>query len=262
MSKCFCHLNGYEVKDANARKSIESLNQAIENLNNLITDLSNEDVLIREDFQRIVNIKEELEAQIVNLQTSDSNFNLEITRIDTAITNITNELSSLATKDNSIDEEINNLKEKDSLIDAEIEALKVPYQKSGITLSISEQNINTTQSVITNSTKFKAGNKIEKDSTEPNKIKIGAGVNFVEASGIFSFSGATKGQTLIVKIYKNNEEVAVNGISNIDSWTNTPLTLPSVIIPVQEGDLIYFKANVGADNGSIRGSSYITIKEL
>lgn len=35
--KCFCHLNGYAVKDATARKSIEELSKKVDDL---VNDLS------------------------------------------------------------------------------------------------------------------------------------------------------------------------------------------------------------------------------
>ena len=46
MSKCFCHLNGYEVKDAKARDDINLINEDIENnvktsISNLETDIEN-----------------------------------------------------------------------------------------------------------------------------------------------------------------------------------------------------------------------------
>jgi len=36
MDKCFCHLNGYEVKDAQARRDIENIYSSLENINNTI----------------------------------------------------------------------------------------------------------------------------------------------------------------------------------------------------------------------------------
>lgn len=57
MSKCFCHFNGYEVKDAQARRDIETLNNNLNTTNlSVSTNKSNID-LNKTDIEELKNRK-------------------------------------------------------------------------------------------------------------------------------------------------------------------------------------------------------------
>lgn len=98
MSKCFCHLNGYEVKDAKARKEIELLKslQFYKNKNILIVG----DSLSDENLEQskpcwVVNFREKIEAvggSVTNVSVSGSSISKART------TNITTLLQSVPMK--------------------------------------------------------------------------------------------------------------------------------------------------------------------
>lgn len=58
-NKCFCHFQGYEVKDAKARKSIEDINTELENVNTEIESLSTGNTSLSETINSLSQNKQD-----------------------------------------------------------------------------------------------------------------------------------------------------------------------------------------------------------
>lgn len=85
--KCFCHLNGFKVKDADARAEIENINNDIENINNDILSISERTEIANKNAVLGINNCEALkELSNIKFNEIDSRFD----NVDVAIESLEN----------------------------------------------------------------------------------------------------------------------------------------------------------------------------
>lgn len=82
MSNCFCHFNGYEVKDAKARTDIVNINKDIDGVNEDITDINNDISDINTNIEGINKSVNDLDVKtltnIKSVEENISNVNNEV----------------------------------------------------------------------------------------------------------------------------------------------------------------------------------------
>lgn len=117
MDKCVCHLNGYAIKDAQAR-------QKIAELEGKATELQEIDSTLRNDVD--------------SLLSSDTNVDARITEIETDVANNTSKLSTLETQVGTNAEGVGNNERRIETIEGQISEL-----------STADENINTAISELT-----------------------------------------------------------------------------------------------------------------
>lgn len=98
--KCFCHFNGYEVKDAKARKNITKLESDIievnENANILDTKIEQNKGSINLINEEIANIKNSVASNVYDIgviATNTANANANIINLESDITSLNNNLN-------------------------------------------------------------------------------------------------------------------------------------------------------------------------
>lgn len=98
--KCFCHFNGYEVKDAKARKNITKLESDIievnENANILDTKIEQNKGSINLANEEIANIKNSVASNAYDIgviATNTANANANIIKLESDITSLNNNLN-------------------------------------------------------------------------------------------------------------------------------------------------------------------------
>lgn len=89
MSKCFCHLNGYEVKDAKARADIEAFNNSIEAMNQTIeTNNENLNMTIEDVDARLTEHIVNSDVAIANLNNRADTIASSVSDIELAVENV------------------------------------------------------------------------------------------------------------------------------------------------------------------------------
>ena len=122
--KCFCHFNGYEVKDAKARKDIETLN-------NSVLDATND---TRNNASDISRLQSALNNEVFTLKGEDSklrqsiNTNAEnIALINENVSNNANAISDLSTSISDLNSIVDNAHQtamsKISKVESDVERL-------------------------------------------------------------------------------------------------------------------------------------------
>ena len=92
--KCFCHLNGYKVKDADARKNIDDLNTSLNTLESETnTKLS---TLESETNTKLSTLESETENSINDINTNINSINTTISTLSTETENVANQIKSVA----------------------------------------------------------------------------------------------------------------------------------------------------------------------
>jgi hypothetical protein len=86
--KCFCHLNGYKVKDADARKSIEDLTTSLSETNNNIENMRSEFNQNMSDFTSEVNQNMSDFTNVINNHVNTLSENVVKTSSDLVDTNV------------------------------------------------------------------------------------------------------------------------------------------------------------------------------
>ena len=78
--KCFCHLNGYAVKDATARKEIESTKTSVNNLSNQVNNNVIARIVELEKHKEIVKLYEpSVAGNVIELPTENGIYEVELT---------------------------------------------------------------------------------------------------------------------------------------------------------------------------------------
>ncbi len=105
-TKCFCHFNGFEVKDAKARKSITDIETELiavnENANNL-------DTKIEENKTSTIVINEELANVKENVSSNSYDIGVIATGLNTANSNITKNESDISNLNTNLETTNNNV---------------------------------------------------------------------------------------------------------------------------------------------------------
>lgn len=102
--KCFCHLNGYKVKDADARTSIEKLNKEV-SLSNSNIALNKENIATNNEAIKNINLN--LIELNKNIETNESN----ITVLQTSVTQVKTDNDINKEKIENITETLDNIGE-------------------------------------------------------------------------------------------------------------------------------------------------------
>lgn len=134
---------------------------------------------------------------------------------------------------------------------------------------------NATQTIKGNNTAVKynlntvlasSGNKLTFNSTN-HEVVVGSGVSYVEASCLAYVFTRGASSNNIIYIYKNGSQVARYNHNITGDYES--MTLPPIIIPVQEGDKIsmYIRSSAGTNtnvvwSGSNDGQDYLTVKVI
>lgn len=134
-----------------------------------------------------------------------------------------------------------------SLICAKITGSHQTYngsQNNVITFNTVESNINNGFTMTSN------GNfKTNKDMS----IKVSAYLNLASYSN---------NQIPIVRIFKNEDEIALFGITCPTSWANNPLYIANYFMDVQKGDVVTIRIHGNNSSVSVRTGSYCTLEEF
>lgn len=97
---------------------------------------------------------------------------------------------------------------------------------------------------------------------ENNFIKIGTGILKIRIDVYLSVGAYEAKQVPLLRLYKNDEQIAQTGISCIEAWSTENLILVGVIVDVVEGDLI--KAYITGNSNSVivRSISTMTVEQV
>lgn len=122
MDKCVCHLNGYAIKDAQAR-------QKIAELEGKATELQEIDSTLRNDVD--------------SLLSSDTNVDARITEIETDVANNTSKLSTLETQVGTNAEGVGNNERRIETIEGQISNLSTADENNSTAISELETSFET-----------------------------------------------------------------------------------------------------------------------
>lgn len=184
MDKCVCHLNGYAIKDAQAR-------QKIAELEGKATELQEIDTALRNDVD--------------SLLSSDTNVDTRITEIETDVANNTSKLSTLETQVGTNAEGVSNNERRIETIEGQISEL-----------STADENISTAISELT--TKVNSVKSIYQAKILPNTIPAFGNFSVSEDYFVGEKLGLdTRGHVGNI----SNETIKVKVSSSFTYFTNT-----------------------------------------
>jgi uncharacterized repeat protein (TIGR02543 family) len=153
------------------------------------------------------------------------------------------------------------------------EASKKVYSKSAITIALGSS---VTLGVVDTYTKLTLGTRVaatgDRLTLENGAIKVGAYIDYVKVSGLALIKCGSTAGNRHVRIQKVS-----NGTTSSVAWacvygtaaSNTPCSLPPVIVPVKNGDLLQMvfytsdSADQNSSGSSVNGwQTYLTAEEL
>ncbi|MCC2864926.1 hypothetical protein LK494_03195 [Anaerovorax odorimutans] len=106
-----------------------------------------------------------------------------------------------------------------------------------------------------------AGDKL---SPAAGKVRIGKGITKVRISAAIQLADISGTNTVYVIIRKNGGQIAPNARGYLykrETASISAITMPEIIVPVAENDLIELRAQVTSDTGSaLAGYTYMTVE--
>lgn len=242
--KCFCHFNGYKVKDAEARSRIETIEGEIADNSNNVKEVLDNIILINERVNTI-------EGTYSNLEGTDATLTAGISTNAEEINKVKEDVTSLTETINSIDTRITELHSTSSVF-GRIFGKQIYTNNSGAVI-IPWSGITQT------------GTGITMDDT--GKITIGAGVKKVEVSFLIEGQAGNNSIDYIEYGLRKNGEVKYKGYHQEDlvAYNKTSFGLPSFEVVVEEGDYLHVIAYCSKEfiiNSNYSGMSYIRVREI
>lgn len=139
--KCFCHFNGYKVKDSDARSSIEKLNKDIAT-SNININLNKENIeIIKDDLK---NLGVEVSLSKDSIETNK----LNISSLQTSMTGIKADNDSNKARVEAVEETLNNIGEVGESV-AEINA-KINTNTENIETIMNTKDVYSYEETLTN----------------------------------------------------------------------------------------------------------------
>ena len=268
--KCFCHFNGYEVKDANARGRLETLETKTSNLEANINEYKQENVTLNNDLTKltanlsntnteVVRVESKVDTNASNIGTM-GNLNTDARTIVDALNELKEDVDSVSTE--AFEEAVNNLvssvgdlsaletEEKKSIVGAINETKeatrryiiegtitadkKVPSGETSYPISITEK-------LKADGTKFSYSEGIEFGANAEGTIGIKVPAGFTSAlisANIGIKNNYSNGSAFNLYVRRNEENIVYGRTKcDADGGAST-IAIPEFLQEVSEGDVL------------------------
>lgn len=268
---CFCHFNGYAVKDANARNRLTTIENKVTTLETKQTDLTNKDSELEQSIsnlsygltnynqrinEELTNIKDQVNTNKSNIGTT-SNLNTESRNLVDAINEVKEVVDGISTEtfegrvstlETSVGD-INTLEttDKTNLVNALNETRKRHIIEGTITADIRVPNgetsypISITEKLKADGTKFSYSEGIEFGANAEGTIGIKVPAGFTSAlisANMGIKNNYTNGSAFNLYIRRNEENIVYGRTKcDADGGAST-IAIPEFLQEVTEGDVL------------------------